>query len=59
VDNDVAGIHFYTLNRSDTTRTIFDSLGIPRQRNTQVPIAWLLRSGDISSASGRIVSGLR
>ncbi|HEX7518502.1 MAG TPA: methylenetetrahydrofolate reductase [Chthoniobacterales bacterium] len=39
LDNDVAGIHFYTLNRSDATRTIFDSLGIPRQRNTQVPIA--------------------
>jgi hypothetical protein len=29
LDNDVAGIHFYTLNRSDATRTIFDSLGIP------------------------------
>lgn len=28
----VAGIHFYTLNRSDATRTIFDSLGIPRHR---------------------------
>ena len=39
LDNDVAGIHFYTLNRSDATRTIFDSLGIPRQRNTQIPIA--------------------
>ena len=38
LDNDVAGIHFYTLNRSDATRTIFDSLGIPRQRSTQVPI---------------------
>jgi methylenetetrahydrofolate reductase (NADPH) len=31
--NDVAGIHFYTLNRSDATRVIFDSLGIPRGRN--------------------------
>ncbi len=30
LDNHVAGIHFYTLNRSDATRTIFDSLGIPR-----------------------------
>jgi methylenetetrahydrofolate reductase (NADPH) len=38
LDNDVAGIHFYTLNRSDATRTIFDSLGIPRRRNAQVPI---------------------
>jgi methylenetetrahydrofolate reductase (NADPH) len=37
LDNDVAGIHFYTLNRSDATRTIFDSLGIPRQRKEQVP----------------------
>jgi methylenetetrahydrofolate reductase (NADPH) len=35
IDNDVAGIHFYTLNRSDATRTIFDSLGIPRHRNLQ------------------------
>ena len=29
----------YTLNRSDATRTIFDSLGIPRQRNKEIPIA--------------------
>lgn len=39
LDNDVAGIHFYTLNRSDATRIIFDSLGIPRRRSTEVPIA--------------------
>lgn len=32
LDNHVAGIHFYTLNKSDATRTIFDSLGIPRRR---------------------------
>lgn len=36
LDNDVAGIHFYTLNRSDATRLIFDSLGIPRRRSEQV-----------------------
>ena len=35
LDNRVAGIHFYTLNRSDATRTIFDSLGIPRRRSTE------------------------
>jgi methylenetetrahydrofolate reductase (NADPH) len=35
LDNDVAGIHFYTLNRSDATRIIFDSLGFPRHRNAQ------------------------
>jgi methylenetetrahydrofolate reductase (NADPH) len=35
LDNYVAGIHFYTLNRSDATRLIFDSLGIPRRRATQ------------------------
>lgn len=29
----VAGIHFYTLNRSDSTRMIFDSLGIHADRN--------------------------
>jgi methylenetetrahydrofolate reductase (NADPH) len=34
--NDVAGIHFYTLNRSDATRMIFDSLGIPHHRKLQV-----------------------
>ena len=39
LDNEVAGIHFYTLNRSDATRTIFDSLGIPRRRNPQAPSA--------------------
>jgi methylenetetrahydrofolate reductase (NADPH) len=33
--NDVAGVHFYTLNRSDATRMIFDSLGIPRHRHLQ------------------------
>jgi methylenetetrahydrofolate reductase (NADPH) len=36
LDNEVAGIHFYTLNRSDATRVIFDSLGIPRRGKTQV-----------------------
>ncbi|HEY7000387.1 MAG TPA: methylenetetrahydrofolate reductase [NAD(P)H] [Candidatus Udaeobacter sp.] len=35
LDNDVAGIHFYTLNRSDATRVIFESLGIPRRRNPE------------------------
>jgi methylenetetrahydrofolate reductase (NADPH) len=39
LDNHVAGIHFYTLNRSDATRVIFDSLGIPRRRKatTKIP----------------------
>src|SRR3989440_9760055 len=35
LDNSVAGIHFYTLNRSDATRIIFDSLGIQRRRSAQ------------------------
>ncbi len=35
LDNSVAGIHFYTLNRSDATRLIFDSLGIPKRRMAQ------------------------
>jgi methylenetetrahydrofolate reductase (NADPH) len=39
LDSDVAGIHFYTLNRSDATRIIFDSLGIPRHPNTSVSTA--------------------
>jgi methylenetetrahydrofolate reductase (NADPH) len=37
LDNNVAGIHFYTLNRSDATRVIFDSLGIPRRQSAQAP----------------------
>jgi hypothetical protein len=37
LDNNVAGIHFYTLNRSDATRVIFDSLGIPRRRGGEAP----------------------
>jgi methylenetetrahydrofolate reductase (NADPH) len=39
LDNNVAGIHFYTLNRSDATRVIFDSLGIPRRHDAPAPIA--------------------
>ena len=39
LDNHVAGIHFYTLNRSDATRTIFDSLGISRRRAAAAPRA--------------------
>jgi methylenetetrahydrofolate reductase (NADPH) len=37
LDNKVAGIHFYTLNRSDATRIIFDSLGIPRRPSEPAP----------------------
>jgi methylenetetrahydrofolate reductase (NADPH) len=33
LENDIAGIHFYTLNRSDATRIIFENLGIPKHRN--------------------------
>ncbi len=33
LENDVAGIHFYTLNQSDATRVIFDSLGVAGDRN--------------------------
>src|SRR3989440_11860732 len=36
LDNRVAGIHFYTLNKSDATRTIFDSLGIPRRQSAEI-----------------------
>jgi methylenetetrahydrofolate reductase (NADPH) len=37
LDNNVAGIHFYTLNRSDATRIIFDGLGIPRRGKEPAP----------------------
>jgi len=46
LDNNVAGIHFYTLNRSDATRLIFDSLGIPRRRAAQPP---LRESGEVAT----------
>src|SRR6266487_271579 len=39
LDNDIAGIHFYTLNRSDATRVIFDSLGFPHHRNAHASSA--------------------
>jgi len=32
LDNDVAGIHFYTLNKSDATRRIYKSLGVRATR---------------------------
>jgi methylenetetrahydrofolate reductase (NADPH) len=35
LENDVAGIHFYTLNQSEATRLIFDSLGIRRDRDAK------------------------
>jgi methylenetetrahydrofolate reductase (NADPH) len=39
LDNNVAGIHFYTLNRSDATRAIFDSVSLPRHRNAHASSA--------------------
>jgi len=33
LDCSVAGIHFYTLNRSDATRIIFDGLGIQHRQS--------------------------
>ena len=38
LDNHVRGIHFYTLNQSDATREIFDSLGIPRRQRKEAAV---------------------
>ncbi|MEI8235427.1 MAG: methylenetetrahydrofolate reductase [NAD(P)H] [Verrucomicrobiota bacterium] len=37
LENDVRGIHFYTLNRSDATRRIFSSLGLRTARGPEKP----------------------
>ena len=39
LENDVRGIHFYTLNRSDATRKIFASLGLRHSRIAQIAAA--------------------
>ncbi|MFZ4682506.1 MAG: methylenetetrahydrofolate reductase [NAD(P)H] [Terrimicrobiaceae bacterium] len=36
LENKVRGIHFYTLNRSDATKRIFESLGIKHSRFAEV-----------------------
>ena len=55
LDNDVAGIHFYTLNRSDATRVIFDSLGIPRRRQTDA--FHCLARQTTPASRGRVLAG--
>jgi len=36
LENKVRGIHFYTLNRSDATKQIFESLGIKHSRFAEI-----------------------
>jgi methylenetetrahydrofolate reductase (NADPH) len=38
LEHKVRGIHFYTLNRSDATRQIFDSLGLRRSRGKSAQV---------------------
>jgi methylenetetrahydrofolate reductase (NADPH) len=39
IDHGVRGIHFYTLNRSDATKQIYQTLGIetPKRQNVETP----------------------
>lgn len=37
LENQVRGIHFYTLNRSDATKQIFESLGLKNSRPVAAP----------------------
>lgn len=39
LEHKVRGIHFYTLNRSDATRRIFDSLGLRHSRSKEIQTA--------------------
>ena len=39
LEHKVRGIHFYTLNRSDATRQIFDSLGLRHSRGKSAQVA--------------------
>ncbi len=39
LEHKVRGIHFYTLNRSDATRQIFDSLGLRHSRGKSTQVA--------------------
>ena len=39
LENKVRGIHFYTLNRSDATKQIFESLGIKHSRYAETGMA--------------------
>jgi methylenetetrahydrofolate reductase (NADPH) len=39
LEHKVRGIHFYTLNRSDATRQIFESLGLRHSRGKSIQVA--------------------
>lgn len=48
LDHDVAGIHFYTLNKSTATREVYKTLGVKDSHGlTQDSVAWL---GDSAQA---------